>query len=269
VPLARWQSIRVTILSLCLLAGAPAMSGCGAKFSTTLHSDGQGGTVAMVPGSYNAQVASRWVIYFHGYGEGADVILTGAYGNTMQELVNHGYVVVAMNNTVLNCYGNAQCSKDVAGLIANYRSVLNLEPEPYAIATSMGGFTMLNAIAAGVMHPKAAVGWSMNTNLGWAYADGAGSAIAAVYDITESNSYELATAGYDPLRDAGNTFAAVPFELWSSYGDIVVPRAENTDPFAGLVNAAGGQVTVKTSTGGHLDESNFHAGAVVDFFNKH
>jgi hypothetical protein len=223
----------------------------------------------MVPASYNPKAASRWVIYFHGYGETADVILSGEFGNTMQELVNHGYVVVAMNNTVQNCYGNAQCSKDVAALIQNYRSVLNLEPEPYAIAESMGGFTMLNAIAAGVMHPKAAVGWSLNTNLAWAYAYGAGPVIAADYEITQSNSYQLATAGYDPMLDEAKTFAAVPFELWSSYADEVVPRAENTDPFAGLVNAAGGHVTVKTSTGGHLDESTFRAGAVVDFFNKH
>lgn len=245
------------------------MAGCGANFGTTLHSDGQGGTVAMVPAFYKPNVTSRWVIYFHGFGEGADVILTGAYGNTMQELVNHGYVVVAMNNTVENCYGNAQCSKDVAGLIANYRSVLNLESEPYAIATSMGGLTMLNAIAAGVVHPKAAVGWSINTNLGWAYAYSAGPVIAADYDITESNSYGVATAGYDPILDGGKTFAAVPFDLWSSYEDTVVPRAENTDLFASLVNGAGGQVKVNTSTGQHLDESNFHSGAVVDFFNKH
>jgi hypothetical protein len=252
------------------MAGALPMAGCGAKFGTTLYSSGQGGSVAMVPPSYNPQVASRWVIYFHGFAESADVILTGAYGNTMQDLVNHGYVVVAMNNTVQNCYGNAQCSKDVAALIVNYRSVLNLEPEPYAIAASMGGFTMLNAIAAGVMHPKAAVGWSLNTNLAWDYAYGnAGPVIAEDYDITESNSYELATAGYDPMRDEGKTFAAVPFELWSSYDDPLAPRSENTDPFAASVNAAGGQVIVKTSTGGHLDESNFHAGEVVTFFNKH
>jgi hypothetical protein len=257
-------------LSLCVIAGPAVMTGCGAKFSTTLHSDGQGGSVAMVPASYDPRVPSRWVIYFHGYGESADVILTGAYGNTMQELVNHGYVVVAMNNTVQNCYGNAQCSKDVAALIQNYRSVLNLEPQPYAIAASMGGFTMLNAIAAGAMHPKAAVGWSLNTNLDWDYLYGsAGPVIDEDYNITESQSYELATAGYDPMLDEAKDFADVPFDLWSSYGDPLAPRAENTDPFAAFVNAAGGEVKVNTSTGGHLDESNFHPGAVVDFFNKH
>ena len=223
----------------------------------------------MVPASYDPKVPSRWVIYFHGYGESADVILTGAYGNTMQELVSHGYVVVAMNNTVQNCYGNAQCSKDVAALIQNYRSVLNLEPQPYAIAASMGGFTMLNAIATGAMHPKAAVGWSLNTNLAWAYAYGAGLVIDQDYDINASNSYTLATAGYDPMLDAAKVFADVPFDLWSSYGDEVALRADNTDPFAALVNAAGGDVTVNNSTGGHLDESNFHPGAVVEFFNKH
>ena len=194
----------------------------------------------------------------------------GDYGQVETALLDAGYVVIGMTNTVQNCYGNAQCNADVAALVEPYQSKLSLEARPYVVADSMGGLTVLNAIPAGVIQPKAVVGWCINTDLGWDYAfGGAAVPIRVDYNISASAPYAEATAGYDPMLQGGGVYAATPFALWGSYADTVVSRSANTDRFADMVNAAGGSVVVHTSSGEHLDSSNFDPTAVVAFFGAH
>ena len=175
-----------------------------------------------------------------------------------------------MTNTVQNCYGNAQCNNDVAAVAQLYKSKLSLEPEPYVLADSMGGLTMLNAISAGIIHPKAAVGWAISTDLQWDYNFGGGHIlITEDYRISATNPYPMATAGYDPMLVVNAAYAAVPFTLWASYDDTIVLRSANTDRFAAVVNKRGGHVVVNSASGEHLDSSNFVPSEVVAFFDAH
>ena len=238
--------------------------------ATSLSSPEQGGSLAEIPNTYVDGVPSRWVLYLHGYNQDAKTILEGDYGRVEAALLDAGYIVIGVTNTVQNCYGNAQCLHDIAGLVKLYQSRLSLQPKPFVLADSMGGFTALNAISAGVLQPQAVAGWCINTDLAWDYTSGGAAApIAMDYNISRTVSYATATAGYDPMLQGGAAYATMPFELWGSYADTVVSRSENTDRFANLVNAAGGNVVVHTSSGEHLDSSNFDPAAIVAFFNAH
>lgn len=252
---------------------SPSIASAPAKSPVTpsvLSFAGEGGSTAQIPLSYHQGTPSRWVIYLHGYDQTASTIWTGNYATVANALLSSDYVVISMNNTVQNCYGNPQCSTDVANLVRLYRQVLTLEPEPYVMADSMGGFTLLNAIASGSIAPRAVVGWCINTNLSWDFfSGGAAAPITSDYGISPASSYDTATSGADPMLDPGAVFASTSFALWSSYSDTVVLRSENTDPFTARVEAAGGSVAVYTSEGNHLDASNFDAAAVLAFFNAH
>jgi hypothetical protein len=48
-----------------------------------------------------------------------------------------------------------------------------------------------------------------------------------------------------------------------------VLRTENEDPFAGQVNAAGGNAMIMRSSGNHGDASNFNPQAVLELFEAH
>ena len=215
-------------------------------------------------------VPNRWVLYVHGYNQDASTILGGEYGEVEVALLQAGYIVIGMTNTIQNCYGNGQCNADVAAVLNLYQGKLSLESQPYIVVDSMGGFTLLNAVSAGVIQPKAVVGWCINTDLAWDYAyGGAATPITLDYGISSGNPYAVATAGFDPMLQAGAAFATTPSELWASYSDTVVSRAANTDRFAARVNASGGNVLVYTSSGDHLDSSNFDPAAVLAFFGAH
>ncbi len=115
-----------------------------------------------------------------------------------------------------------------------------MEPEPYIVADSMSGFTVLNAIAAGVLRPKGVVGLCLSTDLGWDYAiGGAAKPITADYNISAENTYKVAIAGPDLMLQGGSVYARTPFALWSSDADTVVLKAMNTDRFAARVKASG------------------------------
>ncbi len=224
----------------------------------------------MIPATYRQGVASPWVLYLHGFNQDANTMLSGGYGEVEALLVKSGYVVIGMTNTTQNCYGNAQCSVDVAAVSALYQSTLSLQTRPYVLADSMGGFTALNAISAGAIVPRAVVGWCINTDLAWDYVSGGAAApVTADYDISAAHPYAVATAGYDPMLQSSSVYATIPFALWSSYSDTVVSRAVNSDRFAVMINQGGGSVVVHTSSGEHLDASNFDPAAVVAFFRVH
>ncbi len=267
----RKQPIRLVAAALLLVVGLSGIAGCGTSNPASVLSDvGEGGSLAVVPLGYDAATPARWVIFFHGTGGSAADIQKGPYADILHQLIAAHYVVLSMNYTDRNCYGNQQCTTDVTDLVAHYRGILNLDAQPFLMADSSGGLTALNAVAAGAVHPRAMVGWCVNTSLSWAYLSGnADRLIDKAYDISDQLSYAAATSGHDPLLNAGSVFSRVPTELWSSYDDGVVRRAENTDAFAALVNASTGSVVVHTSSGNHNDQSNFHGDRVVAFFNQH
>jgi hypothetical protein len=235
-----------------------------------IFTDSTGGTMwVLIPHNYKPGVANRWVLYEHGFNEvGWNITGGGNQGvtNVALSLANAGYVVIGMNNTFQNCYGNPQCGADVAAVIHQVTSQFSLAPQPYMFSESMGGFTMLNAITHGFVKPRAIVGVDINTNLAW--VEGlAPSVITAAY----GDPYATTTAGYDPMLVTGQalTNLLVPTMLWSSPSDTTVLQGPNALAYAALINGIlPGTVQLQAATGGHEDLSGFNGPAVVNFFNS-
>jgi hypothetical protein len=134
----------------------------------------------------------------------------------------------------------------------------------------MGGIVTWNAISHGTLHPLAIAGIYPVCNLASMYAESAfAGAIERAYDIASPSDYVAATRGFDPILIPPSKFAGIPIEMWASYSDGAVVRAQNEDPFAEAINAAGGSVAIHTSHGGHGDPSNLDASAVISFFSAH
>lgn len=231
---------------------------------------------AWVPPAYAATKANPWVIAMHGFNEDAHVVQVG-YNNggadVSDTLFKQGMVIVSMENVNRNCYGNAQCVKDVRNVVKTVQGALSLEAQPYVMADSMGGFQMLNSIAQGAVKPRAAVGFCINTDLAWDYLSGnAGAVIDAAYGVTQP-TYSEGTAGFDPMLAKGEALknlAAVPMLLISSPGDPIVNMAANTTALAAKLKKAGGHVQVlDTGAAGHVVAADFPGAAVAEFLNKY
>jgi alpha-beta hydrolase superfamily lysophospholipase len=228
-------------------------------------------TWAILPESYNAQNATPWVIYDHGFGETIDII-TANYPQSafVESLATAGFVVVASEYRNVACWGNMDCDEDIANLETLWRSQLTLWPQPFVIGESMGGIVTWNAIAHGVLKPLAAVGIYPACNLANMYSRKVfAPTIQSAYGFTSTAGYSAATKGSDPMLDPPSIFADIPILIWASRSDTVVRRSQNEDPFADAINAAGGSVTINTSRGRHGDPSNFDAPAVISFFSLH
>jgi fermentation-respiration switch protein FrsA (DUF1100 family) len=241
--------------------------------STTLqHADANGvSTWAMVPDSYDASKPSPWIIYNHGFGQTIDSITASPpQSYFVQSLANAGYVVIASEYRNLSCWGDAECTEDIANLQILWRSLLNLAPQPYVIAESMGGIVTWNAISLGAVKPLAVVGIYPVCSLANMYTNSVfAPTIQSAYGFNSPQRYSTATAGFDPLLTPAHTFAGFPILIWSSYSDHAVSRSKNEDLFSAAINAAGGSVTLRTSQGDHGDPSNFDAAAVISFFSSH
>lgn len=231
---------------------------------------------AWVPPTYQGTQPSKWVIVLHGFGENAQVV-QGEYNSGAAPLADtlyrQGFVIVSLDNTNRNCYGNQQCVDDLTHLSALLHSELTLETEPYLMADSMGGFQMLNAIATGAVHPRAVAGFCVNTNLDWDYrSGGAQGVIDAAYGIP-GQPYGQATEGWDPQRASGEALqrlVATPMLLIASDGDPVVMLDENSASFAAMLEAKGGHAEVlRKSSNAHVPPAVFDGEAVARFFHAH
>lgn len=157
---------------------------------------------AYVSPAYNPQGPNRAVIMLHGYNQSAITQVynfnVGGTGDVADTLSEQGYVIINMDNTVANCYGNAQCVADVANVYAYFRAALNLDPYPFLIADSLGGLQLFNAVSHGVVTPRAIVCYSCNTSLALKRTGDAGN-IGPDYGYTVDQQYPTATSSYDPL----------------------------------------------------------------------
>ena len=229
-------------------------------------------TWAIVPDSYSydKSKAYPWIIYDHGFGQTINSITANPpQSSFVQSLVTAGYVVIASEYRNLACWGDMQCAEDIANLQALWRSHLNLTPQPYVIGESMGGIVTWNAISHGTVKPLAVVGIYPVCSLANMYTKAEFvPTIQSAYGFDSPEGYSTATAGFDPLLTPPRTFTGFPILIWASYSDHTVSRSKNEDPFAAAINAAGGNVTLRTSHGGHGDPSNFDAPAVISFFSS-
>jgi len=186
--------------------------------------------------------------------------------------VQANYVVIASDYKIQNCWGNAQCVTDIAAVQKSWKEHLNLTPNPYVIAESMGGIVTWNAISHNTLSPRAVVGIYPACSLSNMYGDGVGPVSLDIqndYGFSNPSGYAAATAGYDPMMAPALDFTSFPVLMWASHSDTSVVRSKNEDPFAARVNAAGGYVVINTSHGNHGDMSNFDPQAVLDFFEKY
>jgi alpha-beta hydrolase superfamily lysophospholipase len=222
----------------------------------------------MVPDSYDASKPSPWIIYNHGFGQTITSITANRpQSYFVQSLANAGYVVIASEYRNLSCWGDTQCTEDVANLQTLWRSLLNLAPQPYVIGESMGGIVTWNAISLGAVKPLAVVGIYPVCSLSNMYTSAEfAPTIQSAYGFNSPAQYSTATAGFDPLQTPPQTFTGFPILIWASYSDQAVSRSKNEDPFSAAINAAKGNVTLRTSHGNHGDPSNFDAPAVISFF---
>ena len=255
--------------------------GCGvnSKFEPTSpvrstilqHTDANGvPTWAIVPDSYDASKASPWIIYNHGFGQTISSITANPpQSSFVQTLAAAGYVVIASEYRNLACWGTMECAEDIANLQILWRSLLNLAPQPYVIGESMGGIVTWNAISLDTVRPLAVVGIYPVCSLADMYTNAVfAPTIQSAYGFDSPKGYSTATAGFDPLLTPAHTFAGFPILIWASYSDQAVSRLKNEDPFSAAINAAGGNVTLRTSHGNHGDPSNFDALAVIAFFSS-
>jgi pimeloyl-ACP methyl ester carboxylesterase len=263
-----------------LILCAAFMAGCASvhlnispvsQNQTVEESDANGvATWAILPPSYNPQIANPWIIYNHGIGQSiASVAASPPQSNFVHSLTTAGFVVIASNYRDLACWGNQECVEDISNLQTLWRSRLNLSPRPFVIGESMGGIVTWNAISHGALKPMAVVGIYPVCNLKSVYSERAFvPTIQTAYDFALSSGYSAATKGFDPMLASPSTFVVFPIQIWASYRDHSVFRSQNADAFAQAINAAGGTVTVNTSRGRHGDPSNFDAAAVIAFFSS-
>lgn len=278
LPVACLVYAIVTLSALTVGCGTDSQTVCAIESSASSLapiqlSDSNGvQTYGIVPATYDPSVPSRWVLFIHGSGQTGLAISTNPCDATLvNALVQANYVVIASDNKVRNCWGNAQCVTDIAAVQKRWKERLNLTPDPYVIAQSMGGIVTWNAISHKALSPRAVVGIFPACSLSNMYDDGTGPfylTIQNVYGFSRPSSYATATAGYDPMLAPPSDFASFPILMWASYSDTVVVRSQNEDPFAAQVNQAGGNVVINTSIGNHGDVSNFDPKAVLDFFEK-
>ena len=266
----------ISLLVLTLGCGTNSRSACPDQsgFSPIQLTDANGvQTYGIVPASYRADVQSRWVLYNHGSGQSGLDISTNRHDICLvNALVQAGYVVIASDYKIQNCWGNSQCIRDIAAVQERWKGYLNLRPAPYVISESMGGIVTWNAISHGTLSPLAVVGIYPACNLSNMYAGGTGPFYLAIqndYDFSSPSGYPAATAGYDPMLAPASEFTAFPILMWASYFDTSVLRSENEYPFAVRVNAAGGNAMIILSSGNHGDASNFNPRAVLEFFEAH
>jgi len=272
---------RLRVKSLLLIAAfAPFTIGCASvrlgissspfpHFPLTQKLDANGvPTWAILPPSYNPQVATPWIIYNHGFGQTIDSIAADVpQSRFIMSLAEAGFVVVASDYRNLACWGNSQCAEDVANLQTLWKSQLNLMPKPFVIGESMGGIVTWNAISHGALSPAAVVGIYPVCNLAAMNKNSVFlPTIQSAFGFTSQAQYPAATEGYDPLLTPASKFAGFPIVLWASHSDHVVVRSSNEDPFARAIRVAGGNITIYSSAGEHGDPSNFDAPAVISLF---
>ncbi len=236
---------------------------------------------AYVPPGYDPHGDNKWVIVTHGYGTDGLLSLYTTFesgSDVADALYQAGYTVVILDNTVQNCYGNAQCVADIANVIAKMHAVLSLAPQPYLAGDSMGCLQILNAVAQGVVSPPAMIGYSCSTSLASLHNDSRGDEgnLMPDFGYTASAQYAAATAGYDPLLTSQtpglmqSRLAAVPTLMIGDNADPTVNTAANSVAYVQAIDAVrpGDALFNQINGSVHVDPAQFNGPQAVAFFNQ-
>jgi hypothetical protein len=237
-----------------------------------------GGLLVITPTTYSNATTSPWLILCHDYQ--ADIISTvqQTTAGMLTALLDAGYVIVLMNNSEGDSFGNAAAVLEFAAMVNQIELLFHLDATPFLGGIGMGALLALNAVQLGYVMPRAFVGFSPITALGAFYqsqaanadadADSANrqAAIEAAYNFSGADNQLAATDGYDPSLANPALLSPVPMILWQNTDDTVVSAADNAVAFAASIHAIGGNVSVISSIGGYLDGDEFDGATVVNFF---
>lgn len=223
-----------------------------------------------VPGSYDSNKKNKWIIYAHGSnGSSLDLLNLPNENTLLKPLLNKGFVVVAPQYRNVTNWGNQEGIED---LVASYELGLekfNLEENPYLLLQSMGGLVGLTSVAKGELKPKAIVGIYPVTNLKFEYENPHKTIpkyIENAYGFSDPAVFTEKTKSYDPIRDHNSeVFLDIPMLFMASYDDEIVPRMQNADKFADIVNNVGGSIKIVNHDGNHGDKTAFNIKEILGF----
>lgn len=233
---------------------------------------------AVFPTGDNPATARPLVVWFHGAGgndqePNCDTAATfNLFPSFKRMTVDLGWRVAAPNEATSQNWGNdaalAACRDAVAEAKVRYNTTHVL-----LMGGSMGGLLSLLLLSNGT-DPAGVVGWaglSPVCNLANLYSLWAASLIDAAYGITGTapNTYALKTAGHDPNLKAGTAFRSLRMRFYASAGDTLVPKTNNADALAALVDPYAPEADVVTVTGDHGDASTYPDPAdLTDFYQR-
>jgi len=189
----------------------------------------------------------KGILFYHGSGADQTMFRTDAYFIQVRRLLlMAGYAVGSSNNHGASWGNNASLADSVA-LAALMRSDYGIS-DMLLWGVSMGGIGSLLELAAGTISDI--VGWmgsSPATNLNYCFNHGFGSPIDAAY----GGDFATNGVGHDPNLFSGSAFTGKRMRFYASPDDTVVPKANNTDLMAALVNAFATESGVVVTSGEH------------------
>jgi hypothetical protein len=221
---------------------------------------------------YSSGTPTKVILYAHGSGENQTALLSDSLKlGCVQALLDAGYIL-AGSNANGNSWGN-QAGTDAYRALERYvRANYNVRPEGVGIwSQSMGGLTGLNALAQGKFPVVGWLGTYPACNLADIYSIGTyDGAIDTAFGITGGGIYTYGnqTYGNDPALMKGFSWKHTPMRFYASSGDLVVPKATNSDVLAALVAGCCRESVVVACTGNHGHTSHFVPSEYVDFFNR-
>jgi len=228
---------------------------------------------AYIPASYKGYLKNKVVVFFHDKDRDGQTMWSTNERIVLKSLLDEGYVVISSNNMSLSDWGNAQSIVDFNDLIDCYKDYLNIQTSYFIYSEGMGFLSALNLINhSPSIRVRAILGLSPAVDLSALYNNGTGSlstSIASAYGLLSASEFATKTNGYNPMSSDCKNFVSVPMLLYASASDTIINKTNNADAFMIKMNGLNGSVIVVTTTGDHLDLSNYVGDSVVNFFDQY
>ena len=225
-----------------------------------------------LPVGYDSRKPLNLCIGFHGNGSDENHWSTNTNGkNARAAIVGAGFAFLGCTYATNKTTWGAQSSLD------SYYRAYEWFRSKYPLGSvvfygnSMGGIESLLAIAEKkIPNVRAWAGTNPTTNLSNNYENALfTAAINTAYGISGANTYDIATAGHDPILKAPSDFYAVPMIFVTATDDTVVSPSENTDRFISEVATIGESELVVIPSGGHSANFQPYMQSIIDFYNKY
>lgn len=227
-------------------------------------------TMILEPASYVPGKGIRLIFYHMGHGEDDTALLSDSLkAGIVASALSANYLMAGISAG--NTWGNQ------ASLTAYKEAYAYIASQYHLLGTliwgqSMGGLAAQSNLAAGAYpDTRGFIGIYPACSLLDMYSDDGGAfttEINTAYNIPGGGTYAAQTAGYDPLLLPAVQYQGNAEHFYSSYGDTVVMRANNTDPMAALITPYTWEHSVVTTTGNHGDPTNFQPSDFMAFVGR-